>query len=334
MSYNKFYNKNTPPTASSPEGTYYVKNAEDATLMDIYVVSNEVVKKQDKSETAIAQLAGKISKIGAPARIRIFTKESSFHHYEITAFDLIQKPSEGVLGLYFEGIESGDVLKFEAVGSFVEWGDGTNGAYDKNTGHTYTSDGDYHIYILGLSNISYGFLKNAENKLKLISVEVPDSFTGIGQEAFSGSGLTNFNMSGFVEAIGKSAFQNCTALKSIHIPNGNASIPDTFAQGCTNLETAVIPAECPSIGYRAFNLDSALKTINIPESVASIGERAFEGCSSLISVYMNSATPPTLGNSVFNNTPPTLKIYIPTGSLAAYQTASGWSAYASKLIEY
>jgi hypothetical protein len=58
MSYNKFYNRNTPPTASSPEGTYYVKNAEDATLMDVYVVSKGVVKKQDKSEGKIAQLAG------------------------------------------------------------------------------------------------------------------------------------------------------------------------------------------------------------------------------------------------------------------------------------
>ena len=52
----KYYNVNTPPTAASPEGTYYVKRTDNPDRIDIYVVSKGVVKKLDNSEDRVAQI--------------------------------------------------------------------------------------------------------------------------------------------------------------------------------------------------------------------------------------------------------------------------------------
>lgn len=83
---------------------------------------------------------------------------------------------------------------------------------------------------------------------------------------------------------------------------------------------------------RAFRDCISLTSIEIPDSVTSIGKYAFYNCSSLESVTVLATTPPTLGTNAFTNTHSNLKIYVPSGSAnASYETASGWSSYASKI---
>jgi hypothetical protein len=67
--------------------------------------------------------------------------------------------------------------------------------------------------------------------------------------------------------------------------------------------------------------------------VTSIEFSAFLGCSSLKSCYCAAKTPPTLGSNVFSNSGIT-NIYVPTASVSAYKSASGWSDYASKIQGY
>ncbi len=82
-------------------------------------------------------------------------------------------------------------------------------------------------------------------------------------------------------------------------------------------------------------------TIHIPASVTyngttyqvvSIGEHAFENCVNIKSIYIDIITPPTASSSSFwnLNNP---KLYVPIGSNAAYQAASGWSNF-SNIIPY
>ena len=52
----KYYNRNTPPTTGSPDGTYYVKRADNPNLIDTYVVSKGIVRKQNNSEEKVIQL--------------------------------------------------------------------------------------------------------------------------------------------------------------------------------------------------------------------------------------------------------------------------------------
>jgi len=52
----KYYNVNTPPTTSSPAGTYYVRRTDNTNRIDIYVVSNGAVKKLENSEERVVQI--------------------------------------------------------------------------------------------------------------------------------------------------------------------------------------------------------------------------------------------------------------------------------------
>ena len=110
-----------------------------------------------------------------------------------------------------------------------------------------------------------------------------------------------------VTSIGSYAFDGCSSLTSIKIPEGVTSIGYSTFSGCNSLEPkllvydkgtkcygwignkekctdVVIPEGVTSIGGSAFYRCSSLTSINIPESVTSIGKCAFEGCSSLTSI--------------------------------------------------
>ena len=55
----------------------------------------------------------------------------------------------------------------------------------------------------------------------------------------------------------------------------------------------------------------------------TIKAQAFEGCSSLAELHFRSSTPPTVNNSnAWTGIPSTCKIYVPTGSLSAYTSAT------------
>ncbi|MDD6983268.1 MAG: leucine-rich repeat protein [Oscillospiraceae bacterium] len=93
-----------------------------------------------------------------------------------------------------------------------------------------------------------------------------------------------------VTSIGSWAFENCTGLTSITIPNSVTSIGTYAFYGCSGLTSITIPNSVTSIGDWAFHGCSGLTSITIPNSVTSIGDLAFHGCSGLTSI--------TLGNSV------------------------------------
>lgn len=80
------------------------------------------------------------------------------------------------------------------------------------------------------------------------------------------------------------AFDRCTGLTGIIIPNSVTSIgPEAFF-GCTNLTDIIIPDSVTNIGGGAFNNCSSLASITIPSSITSIGDRVFSECTSLTSV--------------------------------------------------
>ena len=92
-----------------------------------------------------------------------------------------------------------------------------------------------------------------------------------------------------------------------------------------------IPNSITKIGGNTFNRCTSLTSIEIPSSVTEIGIFSFSHCDNLASVTVLATTPPTIVPGTFADTPSSLKIYVPSGSVNAYKAASGWSNHASKI---
>ena len=79
------------------------------------------------------------------------------------------------------------------------------------------------------------------------SVVIPDTIDGypvtsIGNSAFDGcTGLTEVTIPNSVTTIGDYAFYNCTGLAEVTIPDSVTSIGDSAFEGCSNLKTAWYP---------------------------------------------------------------------------------------------
>ena len=125
-------------------------------------------------------------------------------------------------------------------------------------------------------------------------VVIPSSITSEGKEykvitigagAFDGcSGLTSVDIPNSVTIIGDNAFADCSGLTSITIPNSVKSIGEYAFSHCSGLTSITIPNSVTSIEQGAFRNCSGLTSVDIPNSVTSIGRRAFADCSGLTSI--------------------------------------------------
>lgn len=72
-----------------------------------------------------------------------------------------------------------------------------------------------------------------------------------------------------VTEIGKSAFKDYEALKSVSIPNTVTSISDSAFYACSSIKEITLPESLESLGGGAF-YDSALQSIRIPNKITTI----------------------------------------------------------------
>ena len=186
----------------------------------------------------------------------------------------------------------------------------------------------------------------------LPSIEIPNSVTSIDTWAFfECNSFTSFVIPATVTSLGYNPFGLCASLVSITVdgnnpvyssPNNcNAIIETTTHTLVTACINTVIPDDVTTIGVYAImvsNLTSIeipnsvtsilgfsfwetpLTSIEIPNSVTSIGEYAFYYCTDLASITMRSIMPPVLGDGAFAQVPTDNPVYVPCGSMEAYQT--------------
>ena len=130
-----------------------------------------------------------------------------------------------------------------------------------------------------------------------------------------------------VTAIAEDAFNSCSRVDSIDIPNVTILESFAFAE-CENLKSINIP-NVTKIGYRAFGYCSDLQKVVLGNKVDNIENEAFMRCRSLDTFRITAATPPVLGNDVFEDTPSDVLIQVPCGASSLYERVEVWKDFAN-----
>ena len=101
-----------------------------------------------------------------------------------------------------------------------------------------------------------------------------------------------------VTAILPGAFQHCSSLTSVTIPNSVTYTGESIFYNCSSLTSVTIPNSVTSIKRAAFDGCSSLTSITIPNSVTSIGDSAFSYCSSLTSLSIDWTSVPNIFSNI------------------------------------
>ena len=170
--------------------------------------------------------------------------------------------------------------------------------------------------------------------MSLTKIKIPDGVKRIGNSAFESCfKLANVTLPSSVEYLGSYAFAQCFSFTTFTIPPKVTQISAGLFNDCNQLSRVKIHGNVESIGYGAFFQCTSLTSICIPGSVTCIEDQVFNGCTGLIAIIMEAIDPPVTENEMeyaFVNTND-CPIFVPEGSVNAYNEANGWSQYASRI---
>lgn len=133
----------------------------------------------------------------------------------------------------------------------------------------------------------------------LASITFNSKLETIGEGAFQGCSLVSVNVPDSVTSLGEAAFADNKKLRSATLSKNISGISTFTFYGCSALETVNIQEGPWFIGEYVFK-NCAFTSIKIPDSVQSIGAYAFDSCANLKSVDMGNGLQ-ILNPYVFND---------------------------------
>lgn len=219
-----------------------------------------------------------------------------------------------------------------ANGVTIDWGDGSDpetlpGTGYVNTTHTYQTAGDFVITLDPAEGCELGF-GDTDNKLSIFGTTYGSAYYKYGSlpnQAVVGSrGINN---------ISNSALCYCSSLRKVIILNGATSIEENAFNSCHALTYVDIPESVTVIKGYSFQNCYSLRSIKFCSNITKIDSRAFFNNYSIEEIHCLSNNPPVISSDTFSGIPSDCIIYVPVGSLEAYQTATNWSTYADQMQE-
>jgi len=176
------------------------------------------------------------------------------------------------------------------------------------------------------------------NCYSLISITIPSGVTVISDSMCYSCGLNHtpftVNMPNSITNINYRAFYGCQTLESIELSSNLVTIGEEAFYNCNSLKEITIPNNVTEIGNAAFGMCSVLSAVTIGSGVEKIRESAFFNTYGLETVTVLATTPPEASISMFyriNGEDFSGNIYVPSGSVETYKSASGWTYYASRI---
>jgi hypothetical protein len=210
------------------------------------------------------------------------------------------------------------------------------------------------VYQIGTATDSAANGSSFINCVGLKYLAIPDSVQDIGKNTFDGCGslrrlywkgtagihASSFNRCMHLEEInlsqnqslstvGGSDFYGCGSLKRVVCSTPIEASGDSCFQNCVLLES--VP-ELSVVTSNMFNGCVSLRRVKVT-TTSDIGSSAFR-FSGLIELDMSGCqSTVALGGSALDSVPDDLVIIVPNGQLSTWQQATGWTNFASKMVE-
>lgn len=137
--------------------------------------------------------------------------------------------------------------------------------------------------------------------------------------------LSGITINSNVTSIEGMAFYDCTALPSVTLPNTITTINSSTFAHCSGLRSVNFLGNVTVIESSAFS-QTGLVAITLPATVTNI-DGAFVNCNDLGEITCQAENVPTTTSNAFFGVPEDIPVYVPAGSVSAYQNATGWSQF-------
>ena len=177
----------------------------------------------------------------------------------------------------------------------------------------------------------------------LVSIEIPNSVTSIGNYAFEDcTGLNEVHINDLSAWCGinfgsndanplyyaRNLYLNGEMVTDLEIPDGVTSIENYAFINCTGLTNVVVSDGVDVIGESAFSGCSNIETLYISNSIYSIGDNAFAGCNKIYDIKVGAQRPIGGNVNIFASAVyDRATLYIPYGTKSLYDKREPWNRF-------
>lgn len=205
----------------------------------------------------------------------------------------------------------------------IDWGDGNiEEISTSRPTHIYAKSGDYEV-VLKVVNSYWYTTSLTFGATSLTGTSEAQKRVGIFRRLYFYD--SNFHLDSSLPPVSINPFRYATNLEVCVVEqniNYTSTVGNLFS-GCYALRRVSLPSSISTFGSNAFRYCMMLEKFTVPSSTTSIN-LMFGACLNLGEIHFLGATPPTASSGAFTGVPTSCKIYVPTGMLSAYTSATNY----------